>query len=381
MKSDDFQHLVGSIYDCAANPELWPGTLELIRDRFDAAYVLVGLADTLPAAPAGTPQATFRSSPWDAIWFEKLFGMLHLIPGGGSMMRAGIDSSWTQFSEITLEDFHQSVFYNMWVKPQDLGDCLNTPFMQRRSLLGVMSIAGKASRSGFGQEERNLAEALSPHIRRAMAINDIVDKGRLALALYRKVLDNLSVAVFVVGSGRRLAFTNSAGDALLSEGSFLRLQAGMLAARRVAGANTALDDAIERAAKGDHSIGIAGIGVPLFGNDGERAAAYVLPITGNDLRGALGDGYAAVFIAKRGEQQPMAVEILRTVFDLTQSEARVGVLVANGDAPAAIAESLGVSINTVRSHLARAFGKTDTSDQTALAALINGLLPPVLSAQ
>ncbi len=380
MHSNDFEHLVGSIYDCAANPELWPGTLELIRGRFDAAYVLVGLADMLPASPSTAPQSTFRSSAWDTNWFEKLFGMLHLIPGGGTMMRAGIDASWTQYSEASLEELHQSPFYKTWVKPQNLGDCLNTPFMQRRSVLGVMSIAGTAGRSAFGQEERQLAEALSPHIRRAMSINDIVDKGKLALALYRKVLDSLSVAVFVVGSGRRLAFTNAVGDALLSDGNLLRLQAGILAARRVAGAPAALDDAMERAAKGDHAAGISGIGVPLIGSDGERAAAYVLPIAGSDLRGALGNGYAAVFIAKRGEQQPMAMEILRTVFDLTQSEARVGVLVANGDAPAAIAESLGVSINTVRSHLARAFGKTETSDQTSLSALINGLLPPVLPA-
>ncbi len=377
---DDHDSLIASIYDCAANPELWPQTLDRIRDRFGAAYVMVGFADMSAAGPSGSGQNIFRNSAWDVSWFQKLFGMLAMIPGGEVMTRSGIDTAWTQMNQLSFAEFQKTPFYNAWVKPQNLGDCLNTPYLQRQTMLGVMSVAGYSGRALFGADDRRLAEALSPHIRRAMTINDIVDKGKLALALYRKVLDSLSVAVFVVGAGRRMVFTNAAGDAMLSDGNLLGFGAGRLAARRVPGAPAALDDAMERACKGDQSIGISGIGVPLTGYDGERAAAYVLPIAGDDLRGALGKGYCAVFVAKRGEQQPMAMEVLRTVFDLTQTEARVSLLVAQGDAPAAIAGSLGISINTVRSHLARAFGKTGTGDQTALGALVNGLLPPIAAA-
>ena len=192
----------------------------------------------------------------------------------------------------------------------------------------------------FNSEQRQLAELLSPHIRRAITINDIVDKGNLAMAVYRKVLDQLSTAVFVVGAGQRLAFTNAAGDALLSEGNFLTTVAGTLQAQRAAGLPTAFEDAVNRAAKGDAAIGISGIGVPLMGKNGERAAAYVLPIAGKDLRGAIGQGQCAVFVAQRGEQQPMALELLRTMFDLTVMEARVALLLAQGQGPQAIADGL-----------------------------------------
>jgi DNA-binding CsgD family transcriptional regulator len=50
--------------------------------------------------------------------------------------------------------------------------------------------------------------------------------------------------------------------------------------------------------------------------------------------------------------QPMAIEILRTMFDLSPTEARVAILIAKGEGPAMIADSLAISINTVRSHLA-----------------------------
>ena len=94
-------------------------------------------------------------------------------------------------------------------------------------------------------------------------------------------------------------------------------------------------------------------------------------------RGAMGSGHCAVFVAQRGEHQPMAIEILRTMFDLTVSEARVATLIAGGDGPQAIAQSLGNSVNTVRSHLQHVFAKTGAADQTALGALVNGLMPPV----
>ncbi len=94
-------------------------------------------------------------------------------------------------------------------------------------------------------------------------------------------------------------------------------------------------------------------------------------------RGAMGSGHCAVFVAQRGEHQPMAIETLRTMFDLTVSEARIATLIAKGDGPQAIVESLGISVNTVRSHLQHAYAKTGASDQTALSALVNGLMPPV----
>ena len=39
--------------------------------------------------------------------------------------------------------------------------------------------------------------------------------------------------------------------------------------------------------------------------------------------------------------------------------------------------AIGISVNTVRSHLQHAYAKTGASDQTALSALVNGLMPPV----
>jgi DNA-binding CsgD family transcriptional regulator len=374
----EYDKLVGSIYDCAANPELWPDTLGQVRDSVGGAYALAAFVDMTELA-LGRPTNFKRiNSTWDEDWLRKLEVLSDKLPNGGGVAGAEIDRSWTQLTRATEAEFQTTEFYNVWAKPQGLRDVVNTPYLLRSSMIGMLSVPCFATREPYNSSECELIERITPHVLRAMLINDMTDKGKLALALYRQVLDQLSVAVFVVGLGRRIVFTNASGDAMLSEGNHVRSVSGTLNAQRIIGAPSALDDAIDRAAAGDTAIGISGIGVPLVGANGERSAAYVLPIAGKDIRGDMGKGHCAVFISQRGEQQPMAIEILRTVFDLSPAEARISTLIAKGEGPAIIAESLGITINTVRSHLSRAFSKTGVSDQAALGALVNKVMPPII---
>jgi DNA-binding CsgD family transcriptional regulator len=373
----DFDTLVGAIYDCAANPDLWSDTLCSIRDSVGGAYALVGFVDTSEIANGHPPFTIRRNSPWGEEWLVKLEAILTSVPGGGGLFDTGVDVAWTQLTSSNETEFKTTDFYKHWVEPQGLRDTINTPYLQRATMMGMLSIPSYATREPYGDAETNLIERLTPHVRRAMMINDLTDKGKLAITLYRQVLDTLAVAVFVIGSGRRIVFTNASGDAMLAVGGAISLSNGLLQAKHVAGLPSALDDAIDRALKGDVAIGISGIGVPIVGDDGERLAAYVLPIAGKEVRGAMGLGHCVVFMARRGEHQPMAIEILRTMFDLTASEARIATLIAKGDGPQAISSALGISVNTVRSHLQHAYAKTNSRDQTGLGGLVNGLLPPV----
>lgn len=374
----DYDKLVSSIYDCAANPELWPDTLALIRDAVGGAYALVGFIDMTETAQNQQPFVKRHNSVWDEDWLLKLERAVMSIPGGGGLQNTSVDESWTQLSQTPEAEFQKSVFYKSLIGPMNLRDTINTTYLRRPTMAGMLSIPCYKSREPYSEKETQFTQTLTPHIRRAMMINDMVDKGKMATALYRQVLDRLSVAVFVVGPGRRLVFTNARGEDMLLADDLLSLNNRTLQAKRTAGVETAFDDALDRALKGDSAVGISGIGVPLFSLKGERAAAYVLPVAGNDIRGAMGSGHCSVFVARRGEQQPITIEVLRTLFDLTVSEARVATLLSKGEKPQNIATALDVSINTIRSHLKHAYAKTDTADQTSLSALIHSVVPPVV---
>ncbi len=372
---DKHEEFISDIYDCAANPELWPETLMAIRDHFGAAYVQVGISDIAGLLSGGMPNTVYKNSPWDQHWLQEVGRHFQSMPGYNSLFYREIDQPWVQMQECTEDELRKSVFYQKWVAPQKLRDCITVPLVRRQMTAGFLSIASREGRALFNDKEAAFAAALSPHFRRAVAISDVVDRNRLELALHRSVLDQMSVPVIVVAAGRRIVIANAAAETMLSEGHLVKSVSGALAAAR---GDEGLGDAIDRAGKGDLVIGLKGIGVPLVSTTGERAAAYVLPIAGKDLRSEMGKGFATVFLARRGEHLPTAIEVLRSMFDLSQMEARVAAMIANGTAPTDIAAALGSSVNTIRTHLKRAFEKTNTPTQSALTALINGLMPPVV---
>jgi DNA-binding CsgD family transcriptional regulator len=377
---EEFDEILADVYDCAVNPDLWPQTLERMRSTLGCAYLMFGFADLSMRSDSGTPMQKLRSTAWDTAWFQRLERYLHTIPAIDNYWRGGVDVPWVQMDHVEEAAFHKTEFYNEWVRPQGLRDCLNVSYYDRTYLRGSFSFTTSQGRPLMGKREKTFAARIAPHIRRAVSINNMVDRSNLALALYRQVLDALSVAVLIVNGSGRLVYANALADAILSKGDFLAFSQGHVRARRADVAEAHLEVAIARAAMGAKSMGIAGTGVPLVSPEGERASAYVLPLEGNDLRGEIAPGHAAIFIAQRSEQQPMAVEILRTIFGLTPSEAKVAYAMARGEAPQAVADAQGTTVNAVRYHLKNAYAKVGVNDKTALAARVTALIPPVVEA-
>jgi DNA-binding CsgD family transcriptional regulator len=66
-------------------------------------------------------------------------------------------------------------------------------------------------------------------------------------------------------------------------------------------------------------------------------------------------------------------ETLRTMFGLTMAQASVAALLARGRDLRDIAVALGISLYTVRRHLADVMAKTDTNSQVALVYLLSRL--------
>ena len=108
-------------------------------------------------------------------------------------------------------------------------------------------------------------------------------------------------------------------------------------------------------------------GVPIPSLDGRPAAAFVFPIAGPELRAGLKPGYAGVFIAQGQRGHQAVMDLLVELFGLTPMEARVASMIGQGGCPSEIANRLGLAVNTVRSHLVRAYAKSGAPHQAALA--------------
>jgi DNA-binding NarL/FixJ family response regulator len=115
---------------------------------------------------------------------------------------------------------------------------------------------------------------------------------------------------------------------------------------------------------------------------GEDSVAHALSITreNNDrplsvvvapLPAETGSGRVAVILVSDVERQPLpSLDTVSKLFDLTDAEARLALILSEGLRIEDAAERLGITVNSARTYLKRVFSKTDVTRQAELVRLI-----------
>jgi DNA-binding CsgD family transcriptional regulator len=127
------------------------------------------------------------------------------------------------------------------------------------------------------------------------------------------------------------------------------------------------------AARGDMAMGVKGVAVPLVARTGERYVAHVLPLTSGARRetGMTHAAVAAVLVRKVTLKTTYAApEAIAKAYQLTPSELRVLLAIVEIGGAIEVADALGVTEATVRTHLARLYAKTGTRRHADLVKLV-----------
>ncbi|MBI5086380.1 MAG: helix-turn-helix transcriptional regulator [Acidobacteria bacterium] len=100
------------------------------------------------------------------------------------------------------------------------------------------------------------------------------------------------------------------------------------------------------------------------------------------MNGSSDVSFRAVTIYDAMPERESEQSLLKEAFRLTKAELRLADQLLAGRTPAEAAESLGVSIHTVRTYLKRLYGKVGVRNQAGLVrALMMAVQPPPMSAQ
>ena len=374
LETETFSSVISDIYDCALHPEGWNLVLTRVSALMDAAYATISLADIPHANPVMAAH-----SPWDPEMLRILneeYGA-EGVPGLRDVIFGDLDLPQSTMNQMSEDEFRQSRFYREWVQPQNLRDACVTKFAQTGNRLGVLGVITRASRDIVNADERRFMQLLSPHFRRAALIGDLLDQTRITAHLYRQTLAALATPVILTDRSGRLLFANTRAEELMRGEQVVRSVKGVVTGASAMGTK-ALTDAIARASANDISLGGRGIGIPLGGDPSGPTVAYVLPLTRGTLRaGSFENAAVAIFLSSGAAANLPPASLLVTLFDLTQAEARVMISLGSGISRSESAVSLGMSENTLKTHLARVFAKTETSRQTDLVRLISAVSSPM----
>lgn len=373
LSDEILSSIIGDIYDCALSPEGWTGVMTRITSTIDAAYTTIALTSVRDSRGRFAAQ-----SPWDAEQLRALQDYeLDAIPGLRAAVIGDIDLPQRTLSIISEGELEQSAFFQEWAKPQGLREACTTKFVHTADRIGLFSTTTWANRPPISDEEQRFLALLSPHLRRASLIGDLLDHTRVTAGIYRGVLDSLAVPVILAGVDGAILHANAHAVKMLDENKLLRSRSGVLQAHAPM-VSRALLDAIAAAAHADAFLGSRGIGLPISAPGQSPAVAYVLPLSEGTARAAFRPACAAVFISTTISASPPPEDVLIALYDLTPAEARVVLQIGRGLSSAQCAAALAISGNTLKTHLSRIYAKTSTSRQADLVALVSTISSPIL---
>jgi DNA-binding CsgD family transcriptional regulator/PAS domain-containing protein len=364
--------LIGDIYDAALDRALWPSILEKIAHFVDGPAA--GLVSHDIVSQAGRFHCSWGDDPhYTKLYFEKY---VKLNPAAPALMLLNIGEVRAISGMMPFEEYLKSRLYLEWAKPQGYGDATVAVVEKSARTVAHLSTAHHNRDGAVSDAVLRRMELIVPHVRRAVAIGEIIDVHKVEASMLADAVDAVAAGVFLFGENGTIMHLNTSGRAMLDEGRILRRSGDTLHAVDAA-ANRSLHEAIAGATH-DLAIGSHGIAIPLTEGEGERSIAHVLPLTAGKRR-QVGSAYAAsaaVFVHKAAIDRPLPLEALARHFHLTAAELRVLVAIVEVGGVPEVAPVLGIAETTVKAHLRSLFDKTGAKRQADLVKLIGEFASP-----
>jgi DNA-binding CsgD family transcriptional regulator/PAS domain-containing protein len=357
--------IITAIYDAAVTSELWPGALESCREFTGGTSAAIFAKDV-----TGNRRQLFHIDgrldlEQTRVYFSRL---APIDPSNTVQVYAELEEGVITSQKLNPEDFAQSRFAVEWAAPQGIVD-VGFATLERRGDWAALFGVFRTERDGLGDEVmRQRLSLLAPHVRRAVNIAGIIGQANRTADTFRGMIDGLATAVLLIDAEGRLVHANHAGEALLGQrGASTSSLHGKLRLDR-----GAMRQLLQHAPLSQGSTF-------LETTSGERLVVHILPLTGGarTFAGLGGDPVAAVFVQPAQFDPPSIPESLARAFDLTPAELRVALSTLRHDKVADVADNLGVSEATVKTHLSHIFSKTDTKRQADIVKLVAAFKSPL----
>jgi DNA-binding CsgD family transcriptional regulator len=375
MRQDSaLSRLVAGIYDAVLDPASWPEVLAA-----SAAYVggqSAALASTDTVSKACTVHHQFG---FDRRYVQRYEGEYWKFDPVAPSPYLPTEKLTSVSDYLSDHEFRGGRFCQEWLEPQDWIDGTSVVLERSATSCSIFVVARHRTRGFVDDEMSERMLLIAPHIRRAVAISNVIDRAQAKTATFADILDGLSAAVFLMDADGRIVHANVAGRTTLAANDFLYAASDRLVARDAA-IDGALRAEFAAAARHDPAVRGRGITVSLISSDCERYVAHVLPlISGAGHRGIANSAVAALFVRKAAVEKPSLPESIARYYKLTPTEIRVleGIVEVGGGPE--VAGALGVAGSTVKTHLHRLYQKTGTRRQTDLVKLVTGFSSLLLS--
>ena len=365
------ERLIPAIYEAALEPERWDSLFAGLSDEMDGAAVYLGQS------------FTDRFGIGD-------FWTVGVDPGGWNRFDEPEQSAQSNRTLATLLRSEGRVVDRREIIPDtEVGrDQLSRIFLTENGLFhATVSVVQRdeqvASTLWIARDRARPIEGaafesirlLAPHFGQAMRIHRALRRSAAETSMFRSVLDRLPRGVALLDGGLRLLYANAAAASALEAGRGLVERFGRLGASAPC-LQRALQDHARRLTGGSEDLRVG----TLIVRDAQGEPAWrvsLAPAIGASASGFAVGARIVAFIddLARAPDEPRA-EDHAAWFGLTPAEARVAALSVRALRPGEIAATIGVSINTVKTHLKVVHARLGVRSQAELVRTVLTLRDP-----
>ncbi len=221
----------------------------------------------------------------------------------------------------------------------------------------------------FTPAEAARLQRLVPHVRVALSLFDRLATVQTEQRIYAGAIAQMAIGVIILDVHGKVVSVNTHAEAILTERDGIGLHDGMV---------VPVDPALARQLR-VHIADPGKAGSLTLRIDRPSGAGDLLLVVDSASapgRATTASGPATVlFLTDPARGRSVQAAAVRDLLGLTQAEAAVAALLADGLSPADAATRIGISPNTVRSHLRSIFNKTGVKRQSQLVQLVHHSLP------
>ncbi|WP_454855523.1 helix-turn-helix transcriptional regulator [Rhizobium binxianense] len=371
--------IIDAVYQAAARSELWSPALCSIVD-----YVGAVAGNIVYQAPGGRGSFLIPGRMRDdlnTLYLQHYTGN----PYARAFEKVKPGEIAIGNTLIDAEAVRHSSYYVDICEPQDI---FNQLFMPHTSLHEPGGIGGVALFLSRAQDEHALEAAarlrlLAPHIVRAVDLSLQMNRILRGPEMVQRLLNAMPDAAVLIDGRGAIVLQNAPAEVLLrqADGIFASRSEKPSLCAQVPETSVRLTNAIRQAlavARGEETDFEGAL--PIIRPSGLQPYLVIItplaPAAFSVWDACDSGARVLVHIVDPGAKRHRQAQQLQQVFSLTDSETRVAALIGSGMGLSGIARRLRLSPHTVKTHVARCFGKTGVRSQAELARLIASIPIP-----
>lgn len=354
--------LIDRIYECAVLPELWPDVLDELAGLAGASGgLLFAVRDkVLNWTSSGVLSEVFQTYVQDG-WFARCSRR-------DCLFSQNTPSFLVEHDFWTPAQLDENPIYRDFFRPKGLGWSAGTGLMMPTGDNIVFSVERAFDQGPVERAQVDMLNGLRPHLARAALISSRLNLKNAKGA--GDVLAALGLPALVLDESGVVIEANALMDSLPGQVQWQVQRRIALADQR---ANALLLASLPAMGA---SAGVAELPVHSFALRGATGlaemVAHLVPLK-RAAQDIFGRSYALLIVTPLTARKAPPVELLRSLFDLTPSEARVARGLAGGATLDEIATAGDVSRNTVRTQLQQVLEKMGCTRQSEVTALLTGI--------